>query len=263
MSLPLFLRFVLYKYKSIMEYRGAFLAGVWGQGLGYLADFVVLRLLVQKFQTINGWEWPEIALLVSINVLTYAMGATFFYHMTNFDSLVISGGFDRYLTSPLPPLIHLCANQFNIGYIAHYIVAGSFFIWSLVQLQADWTVGTLFFLIVILISGGLMHAAAFIFLGSWAFIFTRSRFLFTLYGALRNFTSYPLSIYGFFIQTLLTFGIPFAFINYYPSAVILSKEEGIFPVWLGFLAPFVALVCFALALRMWGYGVKRYQSAGG
>jgi ABC-2 type transport system permease protein len=178
MSLSLFLRFVLYKFKSTMEYRGAFLIGVWGQGLGYVADFVVLWLFVQKFQAINGWEWPEIALLVSINVFTYAIGGTFFYHMTDFDSLVISGGFDRYLTSPLSPLIHLSANQFNIGYIAHYIVAGSFLIWSLVQLQADWTIGTVCLLIVVLFSGGLMHAAVFIFLGSWAFIFTRSKFLF-------------------------------------------------------------------------------------
>ncbi|WP_144935280.1 ABC-2 family transporter protein [Paenibacillus sp. 32O-W] len=96
MGLSLFLRFVLYKFKSQMEYRGAFLIGIWGQGLGYVADFVVLWLLVQKFQTINGWNWSEIALLVSLNVFTYALGASFFYHMTGFDSLVISGGFDRY-----------------------------------------------------------------------------------------------------------------------------------------------------------------------
>lgn len=231
--------------------------------MGYVADFVVLWLFVQKFQAINGWEWPEIALLVSINVFTYAIGGTFFYHMTDFDSLVISGGFDRYLTSPLSPLIHLSANQFNIGYIAHYIVAGSFLIWSLVQLQADWTIGTVCLLIVVLFSGGLMHAAVFIFLGSWAFIFTRSKFLFRLYGALRNFISYPISIYGFFIQTLLTFGIPFAFISYYPSVVILSKEEGIFPLWLGYISPLVSIACFGLALMMWLYGIKRYQSAGG
>lgn len=263
MSLSLFLRFVIYKFKSQMEYRGAFLVGVWGQGLGYVADFVVLWLLVQKFQTINGWEWSEIAFLVSLNVFTYAIGATFFYHMTSFDSLIISGGFDRYLTSPLHPLTHLSANQFNIGYIAHYIVSGSFLVWSLIQLQANWSIGTIFFLIVILLSGGLMHAAVFIFLGSWAFIFTRSQFLFTLYSVLQNFISYPISIYGFFIQTLLTFGIPLAFINYYPSVVILSKDGGIFPLWFGFCAPLVSLVCFGLALNMWLYGIRRYQSAGG
>ncbi|MGN7382949.1 ABC transporter permease [Paenibacillus sp. SAFN-117] len=263
MGLSLFLRFVLYKFKSQMEYRGAFLIGIWGQGLGYVADFVVLWLLVQKFQTINGWNWSEIALLVSLNVFTYALGASFFYHMTGFDSLVISGGFDRYLTSPLHPLTHLSANQFNIGYIAHFIVAGSFLIWSLVQLETDWSIATIFFLGVVLVSGGLMHAAAFIFLGSWAFIFTRSQFLFTLYGALRDFISYPISIYGFFVQTLLTFGIPFAFINYYPSIVILSKDGGIFPTWLGLIAPLVAVACFLLSLLMWFYGIKRYQSAGG
>ncbi len=75
------------------------------------------------------------------------------------------------MTSPLHPLTHLSANQFNIGYIAHFIVAGSFLIWSLVQLETDWSIATIFFLGVVLVSGGLMHAAAFIFYKISVFIY--------------------------------------------------------------------------------------------
>jgi ABC-2 type transport system permease protein len=263
LTFPLFMRFVQLKMKAQMEYRGAFLIGIWGQGFGYVADYVLLWLLVQRFQTINGWTWAEVALLVSLNVFSYALGASFFYHMTGFDRLIINGGFDRYLTCPMNPLVHLSANQFNVGYIAHFTVSGIFLWWSLWQLQIEWSLGTIFFLFVILLSGGLMQASVFIFLGSWAFIFTRSNFLFTLYGALRDFISYPVSIYSFFIQTFLTFAIPFAFINYYPSLVILSKDDELFPGWFGWLTPFVAMICFSLSLLMWTHGVRRYRSAGG
>jgi ABC-2 type transport system permease protein len=263
LTFTLFLHFVRLKIKSQMEYRGAFLIGVWGQGLGYVADFVLLWLVVQKFQTINGWTWPEIALLVSLNVFSYALGASFFYHMTAFDKLIIDGNFDRYLTSPISPLAYLSANQFNIGYIAHFLVSGSFLMWALIQLHIHWSLSMIFFLLVILVSGGIIQAAVFIFLGSWAFLFTRSQFLFTIYNALRDFISYPISVYSFFIQSLLTFVLPFAFINYYPSLILLSKDNAVFPPWLGWFAPAAAAICFGLSLFMWKQGMKRYQSAGG
>lgn len=53
---------------------------------------------VIRFDTITGWAWPEIALLYSIELFTYAIGAPFtFVQMREIESHVRSGIFETVL----------------------------------------------------------------------------------------------------------------------------------------------------------------------
>ncbi len=54
MNIRLFLHFVKLIIKSRMEYRGAFIIGVVGQIVGYAANYLVIWLLLQRFEVING-----------------------------------------------------------------------------------------------------------------------------------------------------------------------------------------------------------------
>ena len=75
--------------------------------------------------------------------------------------------------------------------------------------------------------------------------------------------SYPIQIYPGWMQRFFTFVIPFIFLNYYPALYFLDKPDPLhFPPFAPFLAPFVALLFFALALRMWQMGIDHYQSSG-
>ena len=79
----------------------------------------------------------------------------------------------------------------------------------------------------------------------------------------RNFINYPISIYGKFIQVLLTFVIPFAFINFYPVKYFLDKKgDTLFHPILQYGTPIVGIVLFLLAYKFWTMGVNRYESTG-
>ena len=79
----------------------------------------------------------------------------------------------------------------------------------------------------------------------------------------KGFTNYPITIYPKAIQILLTFILPFAFINFYPASLLLGKAvpEG-FPAVLPYLTPVVGIICFTLSVLLWNWGLKHYKSTG-
>ncbi len=264
MSFFLFIRFVRMRWKALMAYRSAFIIGAISQIGGYGANYFVIWLLLLKFETIDNWTWPEVALLYSINLFTYALGASLAFNLTyELEELIISGNMDKYLTKPLHPFWFLVANTFNPGYIAHILISGAFLIWALTQTSVQWTIIPILFMLIVIINGALLQASLFILFGSWAFLFTRSRFITMLYHELRGFISYPISIYGTFIQVLLTFVVPLAFINFYPGLWLLDKTDGMFPSWYGWFILIVGPMFFWFTIKLWLLGVNKYQGAGG
>lgn len=259
LTVDLFFRFLKVILKVRMEYRFDFILGAIGQIIGYGANYLIVWILLQQFKIIDGWNWPEIALLISLSIVTYAIGSMFTYTpMTSLSSLILQGDFDKFLTKPISPLLNLMASFFNYGYIAHILISVSILIWSILQLSVDWGLFKIIYLLSIIVSGSFLQASFLIILGCMNFRFLRVDFLFNLYGRLKGFMDYPLSIYAVYIKIILTWIIPLAFINYYPSLFLLDKEVNI----LTWIAPIVGPVIFLVSLGIWSIEVNRYQGTG-
>jgi ABC-2 type transport system permease protein len=264
MSLLLFGKLLRLLVKERMEYRGDFLLGALAQMISYTADYIVIWLFIQRFNTIAGWTWPEIALLYSLGLFTYAIGASFsFVQMRQLETEVKNGTFDSLLIKPVNAYFYLVCRGFNIAYIAHILVSGSVMVWALQQLDISWSPAKILFLLAAIIGGAMIQAAIMSCIGALSFIWVRTGFMFTLFFKLKDFTSYPLPIFGSVIQLTLTFIVPLAFVNYFPAAILLSRDTLFIPSWAFFLVPLAGPLCYWLAYRFWQFGANRYQGAGG
>lgn len=264
MTLSLFWHHVRLRLRERMEYRGAFLLGLLAQGIGYAAELAVVWLLLHRFEAIDGWAWPEIALLYSLSVLTYAIGAAFTYNpMTELEQMVQRGTVETVLVKPTDSFWTLVAQRFNVGYLVHLVFAGTVMAWALTTAPIDWSAVNVLLLVAAVASGSLLQAGLMTLCGTWAFRFTRSWTLFSLYGQTRNFVQFPIGIFGAVPQVLLTLVIPLAFATYYPAATLLSKDGALFPGWIGWLTPVVGPACFWIAYRVWTRAIDHYQGAGG
>jgi len=264
MPVSIFWHFVRLRLRERLEYRGAFLIGLVSQGLGYAADFTVMWILVHRFGSLGGWNWEEIAFLYSLNLMSYAIGAAFTYSpMTELETMVQRGTFDGVLIRPLNPYASLTAQMFNVGYLGHILIALGILVWSVNQLAIDWTMGRVVFLLAAIAGASLIQAAILTLLGAWSISLVRAQYLFGFAGSLRSFVTYPITIYATAIQVTLTVIVPFAFVNFYPAAVLLGKKGQVFPGWVGWLTPLVGVGAFLLAYRVWMRGIDRYQGAGG
>ena len=75
---------------------------------------------------------------------------------------------------------------------------------------------------------------------------------------------FPASAFGVVVQSILTFGIPWAFLSFYPAHLLYGRGSDIFigsPVM--YLAPVVAIITLTIALTTWRQSLRRYQGIGG
>ena len=263
MNLPLIRKLLALLWKERMEYRADFILNAGAQILSFGAEYAVVWMLLKRFTSIGGWTWPEIALLFSIALLTYAFGASIsFVQMRELESKVRDGSFDGVLIKPLNPYFYTVMRGFNLGYVAHFILSVTFLLWSLSQLSIDWTIWKGLYLLAAIISGALLQAGLMTLIGAWTFVFVRSQFLFTLFFRFKDFISYPLTIYSRFIQILLVFLIPFGFVNFFPSTLLLAKPVPAGFAWGTWAAPFAGPLVYALGYFVWMKSINRYQGTG-
>lgn len=243
MELGLFLHFARLRMRERMEFRCAYLLGIVAQIMGYGSDYAVIFLLLRRFQSLNGWSWPQIAFLYSLDLFSYAIGASVAFPMLELEQMVADGSFDVVLVRALDPLVHLMARKYNVGYAAHVLLSGAFLLWSVGQLGLALTPLRLLYLVLVIIGVACLQAAMLVLFGSLAFLIVRSGYVMGLYHTLKGFTSYPLALYGVAIQGLLTLVVPLAFINFYPAALLRGKSSAVLPPAAGWIAPWSARPC--------------------
>jgi ABC-2 type transport system permease protein len=132
------------------------------------------------------------------------------------------------------------------------------------SLSIKWTASALVFYAVNMLASFVIFSAITVFTGTISFWTIKSEELVSLltnnnYG-LKNYTDYPITIYGKGIGFLLTFVIPYAFTGYYPVGKLLGKELS-HPEY-AYLSPLVALIAGVAAYLFWSAGLKHYNSAG-
>lgn len=258
----LYFTFARSTIRQEMTYRISFITGVIGQWIAYGGTFLSLYIMIENFNVMGGWTSYEVLYMYAFNLLSYALAATvFFTPCRSLSTKIRTGEFDISLTKPVSPFLHEIYNGFNFGYIGHAVLAISVMIFSVAHLNIQFSILSMFLL---LICAALLQAAFLILSSSFCLITVNQNPVFDfILGNFKSFTNYPITIYGKAIQFLLTFILPFAFMNFYPSLLMLDKAPSSpFTVLIPYLSPFVGIAMFVLSIKIWNYGLSKYQSSG-
>ena len=84
-----------------------------------------------------------------------------------------------------------------------------------------------------------------------------------MYWQMRKFAGYPISIFPKVIQFLMTYIVPFAFVNYFPASYLLGKDiSNKYNNAYLWAVPFIGMVLYALVYLFWRYSLRHYKSSG-
>lgn len=231
----------------------------------YFTGIWMIKIIVDRFQPLSGWDFPELAFLYGLGLLSHGIFVVFFINTWHIDSMVIQGTFDRLMLRPMNVFFQLVASYVNFIGLIDCLPGIIIFLYGCHLAGFEWTLANMAKLILVLIGGILIRAALFISLGTIAFWTKRNASLvgFTL-SMLERGTMYPLPMYPYVIQALFTFLIPIGFISFYPAAELLGKEgTGLqLPLGLALWTPIIGVICFLLAQLIFRYGMRNYESAG-
>lgn len=260
--IKLFFLFLKLDFISSVMYRGAFWINSFAIVVSYTTEYIVLWLTVSRFGSVGGWLPEEILLLFALDLLCYSFAGVFCNKtFGNFPELIRRGQLDEVLTKPFSPLALILMRGVNTGYVNQVFVATVVLIYAIVRLHIYVSISSILMLVLFIVSGGLLMTGIYIMLSLPAIWWLNTDLLFLLFN-IRGFMKYPISIYPGFIQIILTFVLPFAFINFYPAAAILGKNGVLLSNGLSLLIPIVGVVIFGLAWLLFGHALKSYTSTG-
>ena len=263
--LVIMIKFAVINWKCRMEYKFAFVSGLFVQALSYVARYLTIWVVLTRFQDIKGWSFYEVAFLYSLGLLSYALAAFFFFGLSmGMDNMVRNGLLDGLLIRPLHPLFQMIARSAAPAYFSHIGLSTYVLLFSSYKMGITWTFSSVFWFIIVLVGAALIQASLMAIPAILSFWVIRSRNLVRLsIGTLHRFIQYPITIYSKWIRIFLTFAIPYAFVSFYPSLHFLNKQDlSLFHPLVQYLTPILGFILFMFTLFLWKQGLKRYQSTG-
>ena len=260
----LYLAFAKVNFLTQMEYRGQYLIRIFSKIIFWSTGFISILILLNKFKTIGDWTTYEVLFLYALDVLSYSIAATFFMGpFGKLPRLINQGTFDEVLTRPVNPFLYFVCTKVSAGYTSNYIIGIIILCICFLKLEINLTFVKFIWLIIVILGASLIQAAGFILTALPAFWIIKSDGVqMMFYKNMTQFLQYPIGIYDKWIQILLTFILPYAFINYYPAQFFLAKGENLFFSGFQYLTPIVGVSLFGLSYQIWKKGLDAYQSTG-
>lgn len=232
--------------------------------ISYFSGIWMLKIIVDRFQPLKGWDFPDLAFIYGLGLLSHGMMVILFITTWQMGRMVIQGEFDRMLLRPMNVFFQLIVSYVNFIGLIDLIPATVIFFYACHLVGFEWTAVNILKLLLVLIGGMFIRASLYICLGTVAFWSKQNTSLVGMANQLlERFTLYPISIYPIAIQLLFTFLIPIGFISYYPANEFLGKNGGFeLPLDLAIWTPIVGAASFLLSQVVFKLGMKNYESAG-
>lgn len=264
MYLATYARYWRINLLTMLEYRANFLMWAGFTVVLHTTAVVALWVTLRNFPSINGWDFRETAFMYGLWMLGHGLHNTVFFTVGSVPEFVREGQFDRFLIRPLDPLFQALTVPQQI-WPDELILAIVYFSGATAYagVHVDWVF--LCYVPLVALGGALIDFGINLAIATASFWFIRIDSLRWVVMSLeQDFSRYPLSIYGRGVRLVLAFGLPFAFMNYFPATFLLHKSEDALQLnpAVGLLTPVVGLLAVSLAYAFWRSGLNRYQGTG-
>lgn len=246
--------------KSRLAYRMDFVIDTLAVSFSIVIQMAVLTTLFSKVRSLDGWSFPEVLFIYGFSLVPLGLFNLISVNLYRFsEAYIVQGKLDRVLLRPVGTLTQVLCESFNISGINEILLGIGVMIYAGRELGLDPGIQQVLGLAVLAPSAALVYAGVFLAITSVTFWFEDRMGLAPPVYNLIRFSRYPITIYSMPVRLFLTFGLPFAWVAFYPATWFLGSP-GFERVAL--LTPLVGIVVFSGAVLIWKRGIKRYSSTG-
>lgn len=246
--------------KVQMVYRADFFANLFSEILNQSVNLIFIAVVFTKVPAIQGWTRDEILFIYGFFLLPFSIYAGFFNHLFDVpEKYVLEGEFDRILVRPLNSWFQVVIETMQPELLFGSLTGLGLMLYSGIHmnLTPDWWDIPLGLLMVI--SATLVYAGVYTILASIGFWSEGNTGLMPMVYNLSNYGRYPMTVYRGAIRFILTWILPFAFVGFFPSTLLMKRYE-----YLGYalITPLVGIGFFVLGQFIWNTGVRKYRGTG-
>ncbi len=249
---------------TLIEYRANFVMWFGFTIVYHGVALAALYVTMRQFPSMNGWDFRQMFFLYALWMTAHELHNTLFFTVVSVPEYVREGRFDRFLVRPLDTLFQVLTVPQSIvpdGLILAIATLAA--ATAAAHVRVDWLYAV--FVPAIAMGGALIDLGISLVVATLSFWFVRVDTLRWVVMSLeQDFTRYPISIYGRGVRIVLSFVLPFAFMNYFPATFFLQKTDTGMHLdpWVGLLTPAIGLAWLGAAYAFWLVGLRHYQGTG-
>ncbi|MEP9383246.1 ABC transporter permease [Nocardioides sp. KR10-350] len=225
-------------------------------------DFVGIWFMFHTIDTLGGFPLREVALLYGATGIPFRIADMLVGSVEKIGQKVRSGELDAMMTKPVPVLVQLCADRFELRRLGQIAQAVAVFAWAVPIV--DWTPSRVLVAVSMVVSGAVIFFCVFVIFSTiqfWTVDASEFANAFTYGGT--TLTQYPMTIFTKEIVKSLSYVLPLAFVNWYPCLYLLGRSDPYGAAdWVRFASPLAAGVLVVLMTVVWRTGVRHYRSTG-
>lgn len=244
-----------------MAYPLSFYMLVTSHFLGNFLEIVAILALFERFGTLAGWTWNELAILYGIMYMSFATAELFGRGFDTFSQIVRTGDFDRFLLRPCSPFLQVALRDFQFMRLGRFVQGACVLIWGLVTSQLLVSSASTLLLVCAYVGTTCLFYGLFVIQATLSFWTIESLELMniTTYGGLEA-GQFPMSLYPPILRLFFMVIIPLGMTGYIPVAIFTGHLN--YPLWVAFLSSLLGIVFLLIASCFWRVGVRHYSSTG-
>ncbi|MDN0200602.1 ABC-2 family transporter protein [Streptomyces sp. S.PNR 29] len=258
-------RITALNFRAQMEYRAEFLLMIAIGAIWQVSVLVFATVLLARFTGMGGWDSSDVLLIPATRMLAHGLFVLLLGRMHGVGRQIQEGRIDIYLTRPMPVHRQIQLSFFPTNAIGDLTVAVGLMAGALSRSHLDWTAGRATYLVLAVLGGMLLEAALFTVVASASLRFPAAGYWGSwLEELLGTFGSYPLNVLPKAVGGFLTYGLPLAFVAYFPAAVLTGhgQDTGV-PYWLAAGSPLLGLLAYLAARLLWRWSLGHYAGVNG
>lgn len=244
--------------KKIQIYKADFALNFFAIFIWIGAGIFNIAIFFCNTESFGNWNLLETMLLYGMWTITFAMYNILGSGLLEVENYIVTGNLDTILIKPINPLLQILLSRINIMGVSFWIIGLLTIIYSLVKLQLEMSLGEIIFLVLSIVSGGLIIFSIYLIIASCSFWILKTSSAIKIGYDIHKFVQYPIDVYGKGIKFILCTILPFAFSNYFPIAALLHKVSYFW----GGLSIGVSILVFVVAYWLWTLGLKKYEGSG-
>jgi len=247
---------------TLLEYKASFILGILSSLLYIFISFLFWGTIYSYTKTINGWTFGQVMLVQGFFAMFLAFFWSIFHFSEHMDKLIIYGGLDRFLVRPMNPLVAYMFEMFSVDIFGRLFSTIVFF-WIALQLGASMNIMNFAAAVVMVFLSSAIFALILVALSSLAFWIGKMESVIAVFDLVWNISDYPITIFPVTAQILMTFGIPLAFMQTYPTLFTMQQLNLSYFLQLIVIEILLIFIWLQIATFVWNKGLKRYSSYGG
>ncbi|WP_028544599.1 ABC transporter permease [Paenibacillus taiwanensis] len=245
--------------KTRLTYRADFWIEVLSDLLFQATNLIFIFVVFMHTPTLAGWTRDEMVFVYGYFMIPYGLFICFFNLWGFSERYIVKGEMDRILTRPAYNLFQILLENVDppavIGSFIGTVMMG--ICW--VRLGLPFGLLEVGVLLVMIVGSVMIYFGIYIALTSISFYSDAPTGILPLVYNIQSYGRYPMTIYNRFIQVLLTWILPFAFVGIIPASYFITGKG---MKQLALYTPLVGIVAFAIGLTLWNIGIKKYRGAG-